>query len=200
VSDLTRRRHVRRAALLCAALFSVASAALMGVAASEPWAFARELAAARGSGWIALCALLGSLSITPTMRALDALGRDDLLPSLTALRRGLGISAALTSLAHALLAHAGVLRANLSVVFASAHLRAGAVALGILLVLCVTSFPKLVALLRIRFWKELHRLAYVAALLVLAHVLLSPWASRTLVLLVFGGCFVWGGWRFRQQP
>jgi DMSO/TMAO reductase YedYZ heme-binding membrane subunit len=43
-----------------------------------------------------------------------------------------------------------------------------------------------IALLRLRGWKQLHRLAYVAALLVLQHMLLSPFASRTGTLLLLG--------------
>jgi sulfoxide reductase heme-binding subunit YedZ len=76
-------------------------------------------------------------------------------------------------------------RAPFSLLFGWPHLRAGLLALCVLVALLLSSFPSLVRLLGLRTWKELHRLAYVAALLVLQHVLLAPFAPRATVLLLF---------------
>jgi DMSO/TMAO reductase YedYZ heme-binding membrane subunit len=62
----------------------------------------------------------------------------------------------------------------------------------LLLVLLATSFARVIALLRLRFFRELHRLAYVAPLLVLQHVLLAPFAPRSLALALVAATFVLG--------
>jgi len=185
-SDL-RQRAARRVAL--PALLALAGVAALAM--SEHWAVARELVLARGSGWIALCALLLSLCVTPLARALARLQRSVAAsPSVALTRRALGMTAAWLASLHALVALAGTLRGDLAAVPSSAHLRAGLTALAILLVLLLTSFSRVVAGLRLRFWKELHRLAYPAGLFALQHVLLSPFAPRALTLAVFGAALL----------
>ena len=165
--------------------------ALGGVAlwaAAQSWAPARELAWARGTGWIAFSALLLSLSVTPAGRIAARLGLAP-PPALPVLRRALGMASAWLALLHALLSLAGTLGWNWNALWTWPHLRAGVSALLLLCVLLLTSFARVIAALRLRFWRELHRLAYVAPLLVLQHVLLSPFGSRGLALgLVAAAC------------
>jgi DMSO/TMAO reductase YedYZ heme-binding membrane subunit len=61
--------------------------------------------------------------------------------------------------------------------------RAGVVAALLLALLLLTSYPRVVRALRIRLWKELHRLAYVVALLVVHHLALAPFAPKRAVFV-----------------
>jgi DMSO/TMAO reductase YedYZ heme-binding membrane subunit len=129
-------------------------------------AYSDQLARTRGLGWHALVALSGALCITPISRWLRESAK---------LRRALGLAAVSSALLHALLAVTRsplVLREQL----ADAHLRFGLGALLVLGLLAITSFPRIVVLLRLHSWKELHRLAYVAWGCVLLHALLSAYA------------------------
>ncbi|MFI5309439.1 MAG: ferric reductase-like transmembrane domain-containing protein [Polyangiales bacterium] len=178
-------RRVVAARVAFAALLALGLVAALGL--REHWPVARELVLARGTGWVALAALLLSLSTTPLSRALGRLRRSSsAAPTFAITRRALGMTAAWLALAHALVALTGTLAGNFGALPGSPHLRAGLTALGVLLVLLLTSFARVVSLLRLRLWKELHRLAYPAAFLALQHVLLSPFAPRTLTLALFG--------------
>jgi len=139
----------------------------------------------RGSGWLALSILIAALFATP-IQLVSRLRDRELAPVVksSALRRALGITAAWLALLHGLLAYAGPLQARIGAAFTTSHLVAGATALGVLLLLLLTSFGRVLRALRLRYWKELHRLAYVAAVLALQHLLLSPSAPRRLVLAV----------------
>lgn len=188
-----RRTAAARAAF--AALLALGLVATLGL--RERWPVARELVLARGTGWVALAALLLSLSTTPLARALGRLRRSpSAAPTFAVARRALGMTAAWLALAHALIALAGTLAGNFAALPSSSHLRAGLTALGVLLALLLTSFARVVSLLRLRFWKELHRLAYLAAFLALQHVLLSPFAPRTLTLALFGATLLTIALRF----
>ena len=145
---------------------------------------AAALDAAQASGLLACALLLAALSISP----LSALLPSWRGPSARAkaLRRRLGISAACLALAHAAVAFFGRLGAQPSALLQTSQLYAGMGALGLLLLLLLTSFPVVVRKLRLSAWKEFHRLVYLAALLVLQHVLLSPFADRRLVLGLVG--------------
>lgn len=145
---------------------------------------ATALDAARASGLLACVVLLAALSINP----LSALVPSWRGPSARAkaVRRRLGISAACFALAHAAVAFVGRLGAQPSALLQTSHLYAGMGALGILLLLLLTSYPRLVRTLRLTAWKEFHRLSYLAVLLVVQHVLLSPFADRRLVLALGG--------------
>ncbi len=50
----------------------------------------------------------------------------------------------------------------------------------ILLALLITSFPTLVRLLHMRFWKQLQRLVYIAVLFLFQHLMHAPLAFRWL--------------------
>lgn len=103
-----------------------------------------------------------------------------------AYRRSLGITAAVLGLLHGALVLATYLQGSWRTVFGVPYLRAGAICLAILLALLSTSFPPLTRRLRVRRWKELHRLSYVAALFLLQHLLLSPFAPRQRIFVLFG--------------
>jgi DMSO/TMAO reductase YedYZ heme-binding membrane subunit len=189
-----RLRRLAWASTAGVALLVLAAVALL--AASEHWPVARELVLCRGTGWLALAALL--LSLMPFGRVAARFGHDRsaLLP---VARRALGMASAWLALIHAALALTTALRWNWAALLSWPHLRAGLTALGALTVLLVTSFGAVVTRLRLRTWKELHRLSYVAALLALQHVLLSPFAPRTLTLALFGSLLALGGLRFLSR-
>ena len=149
----------------------------LGLAARESWLPARSLTLARATGLGAALALACTLCVTPLARLIRGAREAEL-------RRSFGIAAAALSLLHALLSHALLLDAALAPVWSVPRLRAGLCALAILLALWLTSYPRAVRALRLRLWKELHVLAYVAGALVLQHVLLAPYASRWLALSV----------------
>lgn len=92
------------------------------------------------------------------------------------LRRALGLASTASASLHSVL---GMYSSPLQLAeqVEDAHLRFGFGALLVLLLLALTSFPRLVQRLRLRSWKELHRLAYVAFPLALLHGLLGPYAS-----------------------
>jgi sulfoxide reductase heme-binding subunit YedZ len=178
---------------------------LLGVglaAAREAWPVAGELTLARGTGWLALVLLLASLCITPLAR-LWARCFATSRPSggaRDAWRRALGMLAAWLALLHAGLAFAGLPAGSAEMLIAWPHLRAGLSALVLLLVLLATSFGAVIRRLRLSLWRELHRLVYVAALLVLQHMLLSPFAPRALTLGLFGAALLLALLRFLPAP
>jgi len=158
----------------------------------------------RASGWLPALLLALSLSVTP----LCALP----LPSpvrvrLGRLRRPLGIAAGLSALVHALLAARLYLQVDLIASLPEIPwLRSGALALAVLVALLVTSSKRVVRVLGLRLWKPLHRFAYVAAALVVHHLLLAPFAPRIAVLalaavLALGLCVraLSVGARFRRR-
>jgi DMSO/TMAO reductase YedYZ heme-binding membrane subunit len=163
-------------------LFALSYVALR--TAIEPWEAARQLELTRGSGWVALATLLVSLCCTPVARLTARLGHDR-RPTFSSLRRALGMTSAWLALLHASIAFAIPLQWNWSAVVHWPHLRAGVTALLVLIVLLATSFTPVSTRLRLKFFKQLHRLGYVAALLSLQHLLLSPFAPRALTLELF---------------
>lgn len=171
----------RRAAQICLGLSLALAALYVGVAAGEHYAAARELWLVRASGYTALGALLAALAVTPLLRVL---GRAP--PLLLGLRRGFGISAAAFAGVHASLVLLGAPFSPLWHLMWKPQYRSGLIAASILGLLALTSFPRLVSGLGVRLWKNLHRLAYLGVLLVLQHLLLSPFASRRVVLGVAG--------------
>jgi DMSO/TMAO reductase YedYZ heme-binding membrane subunit len=179
----SRRKTARAVGLLALAAFAVVCAR----AAGERWAPARASTAARDSGWVAFATLLLSLSVTPLARIAARLHAA--VPAAPVVRRALGMASAWLALLHAFITLQGTLAWNFSAVWNWPHLRAGLGALAILLVLLLTSFARVIALLRLRFFRELHRLSYAAPLLVLQHVALSPFGPRALALgLVLLAC------------
>lgn len=136
------------------------------------------------SGWLAMASLLASLGLS-----LAARGLSEHRARLVAFRRLAGLLGAAASLAHASLALVAVLGlASLeeasAIVGAVPYLRHGALALALLAVLALTSFPELNARLGLRTWSTLHRGVYVAAALAALHVLAGPSADPRLALAV----------------
>lgn len=173
----------------------LALGALLGAAVAfsivEPgWDLA--LSITRASGWLALVSLALALVATPIARLARWWTRRAIDSDAGSLRRAFGIAAATLAIAHAAAALAGPLDGALSSIAVSPRLRAGFVALLVLIALLVTSFPSLVRRLRARLWKPLHRLAYVAAGLAFVHVVLSPYAPRAIVLALFGALVLVG--------
>ena len=183
---------------------SVGAVSVLAVLATSAWAFgqasvpARALSSSRGTGWVAFGALALSLLVTPLSRV--AARTTTSAARYALLRRALGMSAAWLALGHALLSLSGTLDWNWTALWSWPHLRAGLTALFILLVLLATSFTAVIAALRLRFWRELHRLVYLVPLLVAQHALLSPFASRTWVLLLLSGLGVLGLARLLPAP
>jgi len=135
----------------------------------------------RASGWLAALLLLAALAITPLARLTPPLFSRR--ARLVASRRVFGIVAASIALAHALVALTVYLPSAPWQAFVEVTwLRSGALALALLVPLLLTSFPPIVRALRVAAWKPLHRLAYVAAALVVHHLLLAPFAPRAWVL------------------
>jgi sulfoxide reductase heme-binding subunit YedZ len=126
----------------------------------------------RATGWTAAALFVVALAATP-------LGRVPRLDMLPRWRRGLGIWAACAALAHFATAFTVYLPRDFwSAITTVTWLRSGALALAVLVAMLVTSFPVVVRALRIVLWKPLHRLAYVAAPLVVHHLLLAPFVPR----------------------
>ncbi|HMI91757.1 MAG TPA: ferric reductase-like transmembrane domain-containing protein, partial [Polyangiales bacterium] len=171
-------RSVRaRAAAIVALLAFAALALVAALAALQSWSAERSLLLARGSGWVACGALLISLAGTAVGRS--AWARRWAIPA-PVWRRAFGMAAAWLGGVHALAALLGRLDGQASALLRSAQLIAGLSALAVLALLLLTSFEAVIRRLRLRYWKELHRLSYAAALLVAQHVLLAPFASRRL--------------------
>ena len=140
----------------------------------------QEVWNARFSGYAALAALLLSQAMSPLRR----LG---LVSALTHLRwrRRWGILAALLASVHGLLQWLTYLRGGLrDSARETLWLQFGLVSWALLLALWLTSYPKLVRWLRVRHWRELHWLAYVATWWAGLHVLLAPWSDPRLGLVI----------------
>ncbi len=131
------------------------------------WSAASWVGLSRVSGWLAAGLLLASLAASPFGRGTDG-------KRVKRWRRALGIGAAVGSLAHLTIGLAGPLRDSLDALWTWPTYRAGALATLILVLLLATSFR---ATTRIKVWKPLHRLAYVAGALVALHLLRLPFAS-----------------------
>ncbi|HET8934447.1 MAG TPA: ferric reductase-like transmembrane domain-containing protein [Polyangiales bacterium] len=159
---------------IVAGLFVVSVIAVAFVAKGESDAYSDAVAMVRGLGYLTFVALSAALCISPLRAWIQESAK---------LRRALGLSAASGAALHAF---AAILNSPLSLrdQFADTHLRFGMGAFAVLFVLALTSFPSVVRWMRLRSWKELHRLAYVAWLCALLHALLSPYAWLVCLLVL----------------
>ncbi len=166
------------------AVAAVLASALWAERATE-WPALRDHLLTRAVGWCAAVALVATLSLTPLSRLARRARR------VVRFQRPLGISAALLAILHALIALGGPLEDAWASVLSWPYLRAGLLALSILVALLITSFPRLTRALRVRLWKPLHRLSYAAGALVVLHLYLGPyaprWATLTLALVLAVG-------------
>jgi sulfoxide reductase heme-binding subunit YedZ len=173
---VTRERKL----LLGAAIVAGAVAAAATASASAGHALARA------TGGTALALLLASLATSP----IAPWATPPWAVALRSVRRTLGITAALVAVLHSCFALPAYLDPLvLGPVLALPWLRHGAIALGVLLPLAVTSFPALQRALRVRAWSALHRLVYLAAILASLHALAVPFGSTWLGLVA---CIVTG--------
>lgn len=158
------RRFSQRGLVIGALLLSVA--AILLFVRGDADAYSDNVALARALGYLAFAWLSAALCVSPFARWVRESSK---------LRRALGLAAASAALLHA---EVGLWSSPLSVreQLDDPQLRFGFGALAVLGILAVTSFPGAVATLRLRSWKELHRLAYVAWICALLHGLLSPYA------------------------
>lgn len=154
------------------ALFGAALGFVVILAPDAP--LLNELFRARMSGWVAMAALLGSLS----MPLLSRFGR------VAPWRRALGVTAAVFATVHAAFVLPTDLVPDLRLLIYEPLLRAGAATLVALVVLAVTSFGAVAR--RVPRWKDLHALAYVAGALAALHLALSPHAWAPAPLAVCG--------------
>jgi sulfoxide reductase heme-binding subunit YedZ len=182
---MTKRSPSTLARRSCWALSLSLAAGFALYAVTLDFSTEREIWLLQATGWSATGALLLCLSMTPVRSLLQHLGRRATSPYLNALRRNLGIASAGFALTHATVALGTYLDDSWPVVAKEPFFRSGLLALAILAALLITSFPRIVGLLRIRLWKPLHRLSYPAALCAAQHLLLSPFADRRLVVGLF---------------
>ena len=174
----TRRDRLPLAAYAIGAL-AITGVGLYGMQAE--WIVERELLWIRGSAWCAIVALGLALCATPVGRVLVRLKRTT--PArVTRVRRALGITTAALATLHGTLALFTYLRGSWMHLLDLAWLRSGVIALVILVALWVTSYPIVVKRAKVRLWKPLHRLAYVAFALAVHHAMTSPFAPRAWVL------------------
>ncbi len=184
MTPLAARRIAARTSLACAAL---ALAAVAMLTLLEDYALERNLWAMRGTGYAALGALFTALSMTPLERLRSRVAAASIPATLLpALRRSFGLTAATLATLHAGIGLLTWLRETPAAVLEQPVFRAGGLALFVLWLLALTSFPPVVRALRISLWKHLHRLAYAAAFFAFLHLLLSSFAPRARTLWLFG--------------
>jgi DMSO/TMAO reductase YedYZ heme-binding membrane subunit len=165
------------------------------LARGEGDAYSQALARARWLGWIALAGLCAALCASPLRRLCPARWSANIARA----RRALGIGAAACALLHATLAWLDGAWAGWRVL-QDPQLRAGACAALILGVLWATSYPRSVKRMRLRSWKELHRLAYPALAFASLHVALGPFAPLRPLLWLLGVTLGFGLLRLLPQP
>lgn len=165
----------RTAAIVSVSIATALSASAVLYATFEAYAPLRSLRLARASGWLAAVLLAFALCVTPLKNLRERLGKSP-LPVLHALRRSFGITAAVFAVIHATYSLAAI-PGLLGLISSTAWLRAGIAALLVLLALFATSFDAVLRRCRLQHWKELHRLVYVAAILLVMHSALGPFGS-----------------------
>jgi sulfoxide reductase heme-binding subunit YedZ len=173
----------REALKITLSVTTLGAAISFAYALSDAYAPVSVLRFASATGWLAGSLLALALCVTPLQHVWSRWGRSR--PSwLGALRRSFGIAAASCSVLHggfALFMLPGVS----ALLFSIAWLRAGLLALCILMTLFVTSFDPVLRRLRLQHWKELHRLVYPAAFLLAMHVILGPFGSPAIEVSFF---------------
>ncbi|MBS2039231.1 ferric reductase-like transmembrane domain-containing protein [bacterium] len=146
----------------------------------------QQIWACRLSGYAALLLLLGSQSLGAGRRLGWVSPKIHLR-----WRRRLGIYSALMASLHLFIAWRTFLSGWLvDALRETPWTQIGLVAWCILLLLWLTSYPRLVRLLRVHSWSGLHKLAYPATALALLHALLAPWSEPRIHL---GLLILWTG-------
>ena len=178
---------------VCFIIGAILTGIILGQAFALPYNVERELWLIQATGYTALGALFLSLLTTPLQRLIQATTTKRFNATFwAAFRRSFGISAACFAIIHAVLTLTTYLQDSWPFILSSPYIRAGLTALSILLVLLITSFPKIVRLLHIHLWKQLHRLSYIAALFLFQHLMQSPFAQQQLIIVLFAGLVLFG--------
>ncbi|MDX1564778.1 MAG: ferric reductase-like transmembrane domain-containing protein [Phycisphaeraceae bacterium] len=149
---------------------------------------------AKISGYAALGCLVISQWISPAC-GIMALARSPVDAALQYhLRRDFGIAAALLAVVHgSVMGLRSFSDGGWQLIVQKPWLQSGAVALLILLVLWATSYPRVVRLFRLKTWKSLHRLVFVAVGLALFHAISGPHAFVGLLFwLAVAVVLAWG--------
>lgn len=140
----------------------------------------------RVSGYLGLLLLLCSQSMAVARRLGWISAKNHIL-----WRRRLGINAACLSSLHVFIVWRTLLAGYILAPFRETPwIMWGLGAWLVLLLLWFTSYPRVVRLLRVTHWRQLHRLAYPATLMAVLHVLLAPWSNPRIhlgFLILFGG-------------
>ncbi len=132
------------------------------------------------TGGAALTLLLSSLACSPLASAVgrSVAGAAALAVALRRTRRWLGLAAAGTALAHALIGCGGYLGGiDVAAIARVPWLRHGGLALLVLGALSLTSFPVVTRALRVKAWSALHRFVYAAAVLAALHAVGTPFGD-----------------------
>ena len=186
------------------AVGALALAAVLGLGAREPWDLERTLFWTRGTAWCALVSLGLTLSVTPLGRLLARLKRSSMRDAAVArlgrTRRALGITSAALGTAHATLGLVFYVRGSWHLLLDLTWLRSGLLTWAVLLALWLTSYPAFIKRARIKLWKPLHRLTYVAVALAIHHALFSPSAVRLYPLIFTGALLAVSSLRFLPKP
>lgn len=163
----TRVGDLRSRTLIVAVALGLLVDAVLWLVSDD--SLAGHLETMRSTGWTAIAGLSLALAMSPLARAT---GRD-----LGALRRGFGVAAAVAGAAHAAIVLSGPWIDDVTFLLYEPQYRAGATTLAILSILAMTSFSPVLRVLRLKHWRDLHFLAYVAMLSSVHHVALSSHAS-----------------------
>jgi len=144
----------------------------------------------RVTGYTAVGFLLATLILRPIARLLQRFPISIEPERETRFVRHLGFACAAFAVAHGVFSLATYFDWKWQALYELTFLRSGAVALAIVVVLALVSFRPAMRLIGARVRKATYRMSLVAALLVLHHVLLAPFAPQWLTLVLFGGAFL----------
>ncbi len=154
-------------------------AAMLVVWVNDDFAYdhVRMMWLAKISGYAALACLVVSQWISPACGIMALVKRPVAAPLQYHLRRDFGVAAALLALVHgSVMGLTFFSGTGWQAIAQKPWIQSGAMAALILLVLWATSYPRVVRWLRLRVWKSLHRMAYVAVGLILFHAISAPHA------------------------
>lgn len=152
----------------------------------EPFGWQAEQNAIEDTGLAALIFFMASFSCTPLVGIVKRRTQRNI--SLTAARRWFGLlSATFAALHLALLLSFHYADSPWFTAWLKPMNQVGAAAFLCLTVLALTSFPAVVRLTKLRWWKTLHRLVYAIFFLLFIHVILNPHASIQWTVTCFGG-------------
>jgi DMSO/TMAO reductase YedYZ heme-binding membrane subunit len=150
-----------------------------------------EVSVSQWTGYGALVFLMLSQAMRP-LRRLGLVGSR----VQAAGRRDFGIAAALVATLHLLWGWQRYLHGNLlDTLGYTPWVQAGMTAWILLLLLWLTSYPRVVRWTRVRLWKPLHWFAYLALGLAWLHLAISPWSSPAWARGL--GCLIVLLWMFR---